>query len=195
MRLKGLSSDNAKQSYNDTQKKSLNTIISRINKIGEFFENVARFEQFVLDDIKDKYWELINVRQKKNQIINNEGNKEYINNYFLPAVNNLNEKIEKTIQNWNLIERHYTTGIIYGFISGIKNLHKQLGILIENEESEIVESVQDIVNNFAEFRVYKAVMSTDVLKRIETLLSIENDVILLKNNQNLPKKRLTIDDL
>lgn len=111
MRLKKLSQDfNKYKNYEDKQKLVLDSIISRVNRISDFFDVVVKLEKFIIEEVKDEYSELIDVRNNKVKIETEEDAASYIKNHFLPAVDKLNNKMELSIQSWNHVEREYTTG-------------------------------------------------------------------------------------
>ncbi len=205
MRLKKLSHDFEKyNSYESEQKIVLSSIISRLNRMGDFFDVVVKLEKFMIEEVRTEYTRLIDVRQKKQEIEAQEGSAAYIKNHFLPAVSDLNNKIEISIQNWNHVEKEYTTGKIYGFISAMKNFYKELDNMDKmyinpNENmnlhgSSITNIMKDIVDNFSRFRMYKAIMCDDIIIRLEALLSMQKDIIDYNEKPN-KAKRLTLDDL
>lgn len=205
MRLKKLSHDFEKyNSYESEQKIVLSSIISRLNRMGDFFDVVVKLEKFMIEEVRAEYTKLIEVRQKKQEIEAKEGSANYIKNYFLPAVSNLNNKIEVSIQNWNHVEKEYTTGKIYGFISAMKNFYKELSNMDKANTSldedanlhnlSITNIIKDIMDSFAKFRMYKAIMCDDIIIRLETLLSMQKDITDY-NEKPSEVKRLTLDDL
>jgi len=204
MRLRKLSQNFEKyKNYENEQKMVLSSIISRLNRIGDFFDVVVKLEKFMIEEVREEYTDLIEIRQKKQEIEDVEGPSDYITKYFVPAVTRLNDKIEALIQDWNRVEKEYTTGKIYGFISAMKNFYKELDEFDNSntkEESELhgsptTDLVKEILDSFSNFRMYKAVMSDDLVKRLETLLSMQQDI--MEFNEKAPEelKRLTLDDL
>lgn len=199
MRLKKINYDFEKQkSYEDKQKNILSSVISRINRIGDFFDIVVKLEKFVIEEVRQEYIELIQIRQKKEELMENEGLEKYIKEYFLPVVNKLNTKIEQSVRSWNHVERDYTTGKIYGFVSAMKNFYKELDKL--NKEDDVSEFpmsqlMKDVLDSFGNFKMFKAVMSEDSVSRIETLLEIQQDIINIEKTQKKEKRKVTLDDL
>jgi hypothetical protein len=198
MRLKKLSHDFEKyKGYENEQKLVLSSIISRLNRIGDFFDVVVKLEKFVIEEVRDEYAALIDIRNKKAEIEEAESAVAYIQNHFLPAVDVLSNKIEKSTQSWNHVEREYTTGKIFGFISAMKNFYKELEVLDKgtgNEELHglsMTSLIKDILDNFGRFKMYKAIMTDDVVVKLETLLSMQEDMVATEK----PVKRLTLDDL
>jgi hypothetical protein len=200
MRLKKLSHNFEKyKDYEDEQKLVLSSIISRLNRIGDFFDVVVKLEKFVIEEVRDEYTKLIEVRNKKAEIEAAEDSVSYIQNHFLPAVEALNQKMESSIQSWNHVEREYTTGKVFGFISAMKNFYKELEAMdsaLPDEDSDLHGSsmttlIKDILDNFGKFKMYKAIMSDDVIVKLETLLSMQEDMVGEKSET----KKLTLDDL
>lgn len=205
MRLKKLSHDFEKyNSYESEQKMVLSSIISRLNRMGDFFDVIVKLEKFMIEEVRVEYTKLVEVRQKKQEIESKNGSVVYINDYFLPTVSALNSKIETSIQNWNRVEKEYTTGKIYGFISAMKNFYKELDnmdkIHTPPEEdsnlhsSSITNIMKEVMDSFSKFRMYKAIMCDDLIIRLETLLSMQKDITEYNEKPN-EVKRLTLDDL
>jgi len=204
MRLKKLSHDSEKyNAYEAEQKIVLSSIISRLNRIGDFFDVVIKLEKFMVEELRTEYTKLINIRQRKQTIEASEGSEAYIKNYFLPAVSELNDKIEISIQNWNRVEKEHTTGKIYGFISAMKNFYKELDNIDKTDLSEedanlhsssMTDIIKEIMDSFSKFRMYKAIMCDDLIIRLETLLSMQKDIAEYNEKPN-EVKRLTLDDL
>jgi hypothetical protein len=198
MRLKKLNYNAEKyNTYESEQRMVLSSIMSRINRIGDFFDVIVKLEKFVLEEVREEYAKLIEVRDKKKEIVSKEGATRYINNYFMPVVNTLNNKIEQSIKSWNHVEREYATGKVYGFISAVKNFYKELDAFDDEDdlnESPMTSLIKEILDNFGRFKMYKAIMSDDIVVRMETLLSMQKDI--LENNSGGPKeKKITLDDL
>lgn len=201
MRLKKLSHNFEKyKDYEDEQKMVLSSIISRLNRIGDFFDVVVKLEKFVIEEVREEYARLVEIRNKKNEIEAAEGTAAYIQNHFIIAVEALNTKIESAIQSWNYVEKEYTTGKIFGFISAMKNFYKELEIMdFDNSEEEdnlynssTTTLIKDILDNFGRFKIYKAIMSDNIVTKLETLLSMQDD--MLNVNDSKPS-RLTLDDI
>jgi hypothetical protein len=198
MRLKKLNYNAEKyNTYESEQRMVLSSIMSRINRIGDFFDVIVKLEKFVLEEVREEYAKLIEVRDKKKEIVSKEGATRYINNYFMPVVQTLNNKIEQSIKSWNHVEREYATGKVYGFISAVKNFYKELDAFDDEDdlnESPMTSLIKEILDNFGRFKMYKAIMSDDIVVRMETLLSMQKDI--LENNSAGPKeKKITLDDL
>lgn len=200
MRLKKISNDFSKyKDYEAEQKNILNTIISRINRIGDFFDSIVKFEKFMIEEIKNEYRQLVIIRQQKNEIINKIGIEEYLNKHFIPTVNSLSDKIEVSVQSWNNVEKEYTTGKMYGFISAMKNFYIDLDKVDKQEDSELHTSsmsgiIKEILDIFGNFKMYKAIMTDDIVQKIETLLSIQQ-YILNNGSAKENKKPITLADL
>lgn len=202
MRLKKLSHNFEKyKDYENEQKMVLSSIISRLNRIGDFFDVVVKMEKFMIEELRDEYAKLVEVRQNKAEIEEREGSVDYIQKHFLPAVEALNKKIENSIQSWNHVEREYTTGKVYGFISAMKNFYKELDNMDNNSEDEnslhgssMTGLIKDILDGFGKFRMYKAIMSDDTVVRLQTLLSMQENILSFSEG-NEDEKRLTLDDL
>ena len=200
MRLKKLNHNFEKyKDYENEQKMVLGSIVSRLNRIGDFFDVIVKLEKFVIEEVREEYSKLVEVRMNKAKIEVDEGNEAYIKNHFLPAVDALNKKMENSVQNWNYVEREFTTGKIYGFISATKNFYKELDKLNGDDEDEdlhgssISTLIKDILDNFGRFKMYKAIISKDIVIRLEILLSMQKDIASYKKGDK-PKK-LTLDDL
>lgn len=204
MRLKKLSTNfNTKKDYDSEQKLVLSSIISRINRIGDFFDVVIKMEKFVIEEVRDEFAALVDIRNRKSEIEKAEGSVDYINKHFLPAVNKLNDKMEASVQSWNHVEREYTTGKIFGFISAMKNFSKELVAMdsaLSDDEGEddlhgssTTVLIKDILDNFDKFKMYKAIMTDDVILKMQTLLSMQKDI----SDKEPEKKsnRVTLDDL
>lgn len=200
MRLKKLNYDFEKQkSYEEKQKNVLNSVVSRINRISDFFDVVVKLEKFMIEEVREEYIQLVQVRQKKEDLMKSEGLEKYIKEYFLPAVERLNEKIEYSVQSWNHVERDYTTGKIYGFVSAMKNFYKELDKLNEEDdvnEFPMSELMKDVLDSFGNFKMFKAVMSEDSVSRIETLLEIQQDIVdVEEQKESNTKNKITLEDL
>lgn len=203
MRLRKLSQNFEKyKDYENEQKLVLSSIISRINRIGDFFDVVVKLEKFVIEEVRDEYAAFIEIRNNKSDIEEAEGTTSYIQNHFLPAVDVLNGKMEESIQSWNHVEREYTTGKVFGFISAMKNFYKELEVmdstLSDEEDGDLHGSsmsglIKDILDNFGRFKMYKAIMTEDVIVKVETLLSMQEDMMSYKEGE--APKRLTLDDI
>jgi len=202
MRLKRLNNNFEKyNNYDSEQKIILSSIISRLNRVGDFFDVIVKLEKFMVEEIRNEYSKLIDIRSKKQEIEKKENSENYIKNYFLPAAAILNSKIETSIQNWNHVEKEYTTGKIYGFISAMKNFYKELDDMdkLENNGSGLhglstTSAIKDIMDNFSRFRMYKVIMSDNIIVRLEILLSMQKDITEY-NEKPTETKRLTLDDL
>jgi len=198
LRLKKLTNKfELSKNYENEQKMVLSSIISRLNRVGDFFDVIIKLEKFIIEEVRDEYTELTNVRADKDKIVMNDSLFDYTNKHFLPAVDNLNNKIELSVQSWNYVEREYTTGKIYGFVSAIKNFYKELNMLEGQDDendlhpSSTTEAIKDLINDFDRFKIYKAIMSENIINRIEILLSMQVDIL----ESNSESKKLTLDDL
>jgi len=205
MRLKKLSHDFEKyNSYESEQKMVLSSIISRLNRMGDFFDVIVKLEKFMIEEVRLEYTKFVEVRQKKQEIENKDGSAIYINDYFLPTVSALNSKIETSIQNWNRVEKEYTTGKIYGFISAMKNFYKELDNMdkvhtppeedLNLHSSSMTNIMKEVMDSFSKFRMYKVIMSDDLIVRLEILLSMQKDITEYNEKPN-EVKRITLDDL
>jgi len=203
MRLKKLSQNfEQNKDYANEQKLVLSSIISRINRIGDFFDVVVKLEKFMIEEVRDEYNKLIEIRHKKLEIERSEGKAQYIEKHFLPAVEVLSKKIETSIQSWNYVEKEYTTGKVFGFVGALKNFYKELEKMdkvIGNKDEDLHEFsmttvIKDILDNFGRFKMYKAIMTDDTITKVETLLSMQEDITELKEPDSKPKS-LTLDDL
>ena len=89
-------------------------------------------------------------------------------------------------------------------LSAMKNFYKELDNMdkihtnpnkdVNLHSSSITNIIKDIVDSFSRFRMYKAIMCDDIIIRLETLLSMQKDIIDYNEKPN-EVKRLTLDDL
>lgn len=204
MRFKNLNIEERSARYSEIQKENLKRISNSLNKIGEFFDVVIEFEKFVAKEIKKELNDYFNIRENKDEIIEENGNDYYINEVFLPVVKKLEEKMALAIENWNTERREYTLDKMQSFIDILKNMNSGIESLKkdDNNNIETFQAIQDLINTFGNFVVYKSVTTTDRAKRIENLFYLkeelnnaEEKVKAVNGNKEKKKSKLTIDDL
>ena len=197
MRLKKLTHDFSKyNTYKNEQKNVLNDIISKINRISDFFDAIAEFEKFIIEEIKTDYMVLIDIRQRRAEIEEREGKYSYLNNHFLPTMSTLNDKIDLAMRNWNIVEKEFTVNKMKSFIIALKNFVTELNVLdaIEfGDKTSLTATITDIIESFDKFKVYKAIISGDIVTRATTLISMQRDII--EYNKKTEEKRKTLDDI
>lgn len=196
MRFKSINIDRSSMTFSQEYGKVLNDISFNLNYIGEMFDIVARFENFVLKDISMDLENLIKIRLLKDEIVTKGGSEVYIKQYFKPAVDKLNEKIEISVSSWNQQETEKFDGGIERFIEGIKQFYSSLNDCSNEENCNLQSSVRNIIELFGNFKIYHALTCNDPVKKIEILISLKDDYNYVGENVELPKhNKITIDDL
>ena len=205
MRFKNINIEERSSKYSDIQKESLQKISDSLNKIGSFFDTIVEFEKFIAKEIKKELNDYFVIRDNKDSIIKEHGNDYYINEIFLPIVEKLENRMSLAIENWNTEKPEYNLNNLKNFINVLKSMYSGIESLKEKDPNiESFSAVQDLINTFGNFVIYKSITTDDRAKRIENLLylkeEMENAEENINNNSNgeenkKPKKKLTIDDL
>lgn len=196
MRFKNINIDRSSKTFSAEYGKVLSDISVNLNNIGEMFDKIASFENFVLKDISTDLENLIKIRTLKDEIIEKGSSEIYISKYFKPAVDKLNEKIQISVSSWDQQEEEKPNGKMKIFVDGIKNLYYELNNCTNDENCVLQQSIKNIIELFSNFKVYHALICNDPVKKIEILISLKEDFSYVGENIELPKQnKITIDDL
>ncbi len=199
MRFKKINIENRSNKYSEQQRDSLMSISANLNKIGEFFDILIEFEQSVIKDIKKELTDFLKIRENREEIIKENGKKYYIDNFFIPIANELESALTIAIENWNTNKNDFNIEILNGFINNLKILNNSLRELkkVTGSTIETFDAIQNLINTFGNFTVYKAVISDNRAERFEALLMLQDNIdnINESSDDNTVNKKLTIDDL
>jgi hypothetical protein len=194
MRFKNININRSSTTFSGDYGKILNEISLNLNRIGDMFDIIARFENFILKDITPELEGLIKIRLLKDEIIENGSIEIYIKQYFKPSVDRLNEKISISISSWNQQEEFTLYGTMNQFVDKIKTLHGSLNSC-SGDNCELQDSVKNIIELFSNFKVYHALTTSDPVERIEILITLKDDYDYVGEKKEIPKNKITIDDL
>lgn len=196
MRFKKINITERSDRYAEEQKKMLQDITKSINEIGEFFDKIVEFEQYIIKEIKKELIDYFKVRDNRDEIINQYGKEYYIDNIFLSVVDALEEKINITIENWNDENKEYSLDVIKRFIESLKQVYSGLKIVSEeNKEIKTFQSMKNLIDSFANFMIYKSIMLEDRVERLNTLTYFKDKLENIEEQKIEEDHQLTIDDL
>lgn len=202
MRFKNINIEERSAKYSDVQKESLQKISNSLNKIGDFFDVVVEFEKFIVKDIRKELNDYFAIRDNKDSIVNENGSQYYIDEVFLPVVEKLEERMTLAIENWNTERSDYSVDKLRNFIEVLKGMYSGIENLKGQDNIETFSAIQDLIDTFGNFVVYKSITTEDRAKRIENLFylreemeNVEENISTSNGKKEKPKKKLTIDDL
>lgn len=181
--------------YLDDQNKALEEIEEKLNEMFTFFKKVANLETFVIENIYEEYLNLIKVRENRSNLEKTEGTRNYINDYFLKAAFDIEDKLEKTLERWDNDNEDYSIDNIKESILKLKDIKYKISN--GNLPDHFVECNKGALNFFANFKIYKMITLDSTLDKIELLLSFKDELITENENTNIKikEKKLSIDDL
>lgn len=197
MRLKNINIEERSSIYSSEQKDRLRVISSEVNKIGEIFDVLVDLESFVIENIEQKLNDFMNVKTNKDSIVAKIGIDKYLSDYFRPASDSLDADLNRVIELWNekMIEinkKEYTLENIRSVINKFKELYKFIDPIIQTSEFKIegFESLKKIIEEFTNFKIYRVLISEDIVEKLQSLIDLKSKIEGKKE-----KKKLTIDDL
>ena len=197
MRLKSINIEERSSIYSSEQKDRLRVISSEVNKIGEIFDVLVDLESFVIENIEQKLNDFMNVKTNKDSIVAKIGIDKYLSDYFRPASDSLDADLNRVIELWNekMIEinkKEYTLENIRSVINKFKELYKFIDPIIQTSEFKIegFESLKKIIEEFTNFKIYRVLISEDIVEKLQSLIDLKSKIEGKKE-----KKKLTIDDL
>lgn len=199
MRFKEISIDDvvSTSNYTTEQGRALKNISKKINLIGEFFDQLAKLENFVIKSFYTDYINLIKIRENRSEIEKIGGSEVYINDYFLPAAKKLNDRINIAISEWNAINQTWSLDIMHSRIEKLKKIRKN--IEKQFQEQDFVGNICSLLDSFAHFKIYKVLTLETTLDRIEILLRFKDDLVSVVESEDSVKeiksKPVSIDDL
>lgn len=191
MRLKNLDFSNSCSSYKEEQGKALNEMAENVNKIGKLFDKFCEVEDFILDRIKNRLVELIDIRDNRTHIENESSTQEYLKR-FKSSSDKLILRIDESIEEWDEL----SDKSIIEIISSVEELKKLSEMLYEIENSfNTVKNLLNLVNEFGRFLLIKILMTKDIGEKINLLIKYKTNLVIENNEDIEEKKILSIDDL
>jgi hypothetical protein len=197
MRLKSLNLDKRVDTFPDIKGSTIQDFSKNVNRLGTLFDSLLMLENYVIDNILQEIAELISIRSQRLEIEGRWGINAYLEDHFIPQARKINDKIELLKKQWNSkSDASIKFYELEEFIRGLKFLSKSL----EEIEKRIpyfttILSLRKLIDEFAKFRIVKALFTTDVVERMNIILKIGGEV----NIENMAKleeiDQLTIDDL
>jgi len=197
MRLKNINIEERSSIYSSEQKDRLKMISSEVNKIGDIFDVLVELETFVIDNIEQKLNDFINIKVNKDSITKNVGLEKYLSDYFKPSSDCLDKELKNVISQWDrmMMERNtheYKLENIRLIINKFKELYKFIDPIIQTTEFKIegFESLKKIIEEFTNFKIYKVLISEDIIEKLQLLIDLKSKIDGKKE-----MKKLTIDDI
>lgn len=197
MRLKSINIEERSSIYSSEQKDRLRVISSEVNKIGEIFDVLVDLESFVIENIEQKLNDFMNVKTNKGSIVAKIGIDKYLSDYFRPASDSLDADLNRVVDLWNekmveINKKEYTLKNIKSVINKFKELYKFIDPIIQTSEFKIegFESLKKIIEEFTNFKIYRVLISEDIVEKLQSLIDLKSKIEGKKE-----KKKLTIDDL
>lgn len=202
MRFKEISIDNLSSSsnYSKEQGKALKSISKKINEIGSFFDLVIEFENLFIKNIYSDYLNLIKIRENRSEIEKIGDAKLYINDYFIPSVEAIENKIQASILEWDSIHEDDNFDSMKERMEKLKLIKRNFKEVCDNcEENLFVLNICNIIDLFANFKIYRIICLDSNLERIEQLLKFKNDLMTITKSGDIVKEikssPVSIDDL
>lgn len=205
MRLKSLNLNNRSQNqaYNSKQKSVVKSVSESVNELGVVFDQFMELENFVTANILEETANLIKAREKREEIEEEEGLEIYLEEYFKPAANALNDKLQETLDQWNITHEDCTVEKMRLVVENLKSVGESLKEL-ENvgllSTTKTLQSLQSLIDEFGKFRVAKSVLTDNIANRINLTLEARDKIIKYKgqiqnSDSNDIDDDISIDDL
>lgn len=209
MRLKEVNVKNRSkmQNYDDVQKQIISHTESAVNSLGKLFDTCIELEDYILENILSELSELVEIKKQKNDIEKKESTQSYLLNYFKPAANKFETKLNKVMQEWNIIHEKCTIEKITSIIQDLKNLNNVMSSIEKNLKTDSVikkacgtiTSIQGLINEFGQFKIIKVIFAKNIVEKISILLEARDKINALreKKQEEIDDEfdNLTIDDL
>lgn len=195
MRIKNFVIEKRSATYSEYSASLMNVFSKNIMNLEKMFDAMASLEDFIVLNIHEEVAELIDIRSRKEEISKNESPVIYINKYFVPKVKSLSAKIEDLKKDWDSsrLENVLSFQRIIENITEIKIISKRLDSNVEYDSVKSILSLKGLINEFGKFQVIKALLTENIIDKINILLQVAMD----KNKQTLieESENLTIDNL
>ena len=178
MRLKEFTLNERIKTFSDQQKDKMKIISDKIKQICDVFDIIIEFENYCVKNILLELDKLIELRNKRSEIELNKGNNFYIKQ-FKEAADELNEKIINIKNKWNVLNASDNPE------KSIENINKQINILkgVSNKLKKLddnnlisIKILIDIIDEFRNFKVYKAMNSDNLIDTINILIELKEEI-------------------
>jgi hypothetical protein len=201
MRFKKINISERSSNYEDAQKQSLESISSHLNDIGGVFDTVVELEQYILKDVRKQLFDFYTIRENKDEIIEKYGKDYYIENLFLQVVDDLQQAVNLSIENWNTEHEEFTIEHINRFINSLKSIYHDIKDLIDKFPNiKTFSAITDLIDAFGNFIVFKSINTTNKIEMLNMFVQFKSQLQEIeqspsKEKKKNEKKKLTIDDL
>ena len=192
MRLKEFTLSERIKTFSTQQKDKMNVVNDKVKNICDIFDTIIELENYIIKNILVELDKLISLRSKRTEIEFDKGNQYYISQ-FKDTAQSLDDKIANLMNKWNVLNTGENKSInkINQQITLLKDVATNLSAVPNAEKLISITTLIDIVNEFGNFQVYKAINSKDLATKINILIELKEYI-----ESSVPvKKKISIDDL
>lgn len=203
MRYKSLTINRRLLDHDSEEKDILTSFSNGINKLGDLFDSLVEVEDLIISGIEEELSSLILTRQRRKELEAEFGKERYIKEFFIPAANEVENKLNEIIKVWESgLTSDYTCEKIVKIIQSLKDIKESIE-LIENTIPDFVtaQSLKNLINELGRFKIIKVCMAKNVTDRINCLLEIYNSIAnkstddIMKEAELKEVEDISIDDL
>jgi len=142
---------------------------------------------------------LIKIRENRTEIEKVGGAKVYINEYFLPTVEKIEDQIRLTISEWDSLNENFKFSDMKLRIEKLKFIKSKIKDECNNCKDGVMADICQIIDQFAHFKIYKLANFTSKLDKVEYLLKFKDDLVSVVGSEDpvkeIKKRVVSIDDL
>lgn len=193
MRLKTINIQDRSESFSNETSDLVKNITSDINKISLIFDKFLEIESFIMFNVIEEFEDFVEIRNNRIEI---EKDDDYLNNYFKPAALKLEKKINDMTEEWNLMNEEFNADSICRICGTLKSFRNFINELLNSENTclDTIETIGKIVDDFGRFQSIGAMVGTNIVDKIESLLASKENILKIKEDPKFLDE-INIDDL